>query len=76
MPAVLFLLHVINRCFLFFMAFLQLGFATSHPEMLKLKVSFKSSGLLLRLYSAGTLASIFGVREFGYHFRDLRAARP
>jgi hypothetical protein len=30
------------------MVFLQIGFATSHPRMLKLKVSFKSSGVLLQ----------------------------
>src|SRR5438477_12253444 len=42
-PAALFLLILTNCSFPFFMAFLQLGFATSHPRMLKLKVSFKSS---------------------------------
>src|SRR5690242_9407760 len=44
--AALFLLTVTNRSFPFFMVFLQLGFATSHPRMLELKLSFKSSDIL------------------------------
>jgi hypothetical protein len=42
-PAALLLLNLTNRSFLFIMAFLQKGFATSHPQMLKVKVGFKSS---------------------------------
>jgi hypothetical protein len=38
------------------MVFLQIGFATSHPRMLKVKVSFKSSPVLdPRLLPSGPL---------------------
>src|SRR5260370_12136286 len=44
-PATLFLPAVQNVSFLFFIAFLPLGLATSYPRMLKLKVSFKSRSI-------------------------------
>src|SRR6266704_5578330 len=44
----------VNRSFLSLIAFLQIGFATSHHRMLKVKVSFKSRPV----FAAGTVLRI------------------
>src|SRR5260370_31532442 len=82
-PATLFLPAVQNVSFLFFIAFLPLGLATSYPRMLKLKVSFKSRSIsrpglppAASLYGRSPVGFLAGAQHLSRPCRDAAPQLP